>query len=431
MAKDTPETANGGQPSDAASATGNSLLRDLLPADWQKARQSGAPDCNPREVGIAKPLVWHSGFEMSPAEITAAGLDTKVDAYKAKVTEAMDRLGANYKIDLRIIDRQSIGPHGTPLDSDVWTEVVRNPEMRNEAFVINVTAKFLRDQPEILFESSSLHEVSHIMNDDLNGYHRQGGNIEMAEERRVADTVGFPRYEEYLRAYTNYNPKVKFDSTLQKVKDVALVPPPVESDDADKSAAEYLKTHADGKEHLLVYNGQLHDVTLSSTAGSVTPDLSKLQDVIKQGKPMVIIHNHPSDGAASLFPSHDDFGVAGNFLSLALRENPSLPVEFRVLQMGQNEVSSVAYGFKGAALADLKANADAYRNARSQNQDLAPIEMKQKLLSYHLAQDSYNEYLKHAYLLEVARTNSAACRVRPQYFLWPSDRFFVKDRPQS
>jgi hypothetical protein len=431
MAKDTPESANDGLPSDGADATGNSLRRDLLPADWQKLRESAAPDCNPREVGIAKPLVWHSGFEMSAAEITAAGLDEKVAAYKGKVTEAMDRLGANYKIDLRVIDNQLIGPGGTPMDSDVWTEVVRNPEMRNEAFVINVTKKFLRDQPEILFESSSLHEVAHIMNDDLTGYHRQGNNAEMAEERRVADSVGFPRYEEYLRAYTNYNPKVKFDPTLQKVKDLELVPPPVESDDADKSAAEYLKTHADGKEHLLVYNGQLHDVTLSSTNGTVTPDLAKLQALVKDGKPMVIIHNHPSDGPASMFPSHDDFGVAGNFMSLALRENPNLPVEFRVIQMGPKEVSSVAYGFKGAALADIKAGADAYRTARAENQDLAPLDMKQKLLSYHLAQDSYNEYLKHAYLLEVARTNSAACRVRPQYFLWPSERFFVKDRPQS
>ena len=39
---------------------------------------------------------------------------------------------------------------------DVFTEVVRNQEMRNQAFIINVTTDFLEKQPEILFEAHEL-----------------------------------------------------------------------------------------------------------------------------------------------------------------------------------------------------------------------------------------------------------------------------------
>jgi hypothetical protein len=41
--------------------------------------------------------------------------------------------------------------------------------MRNQSFIINVTASFLEQQPAILFEASALHEVCHVMNDDLSG----------------------------------------------------------------------------------------------------------------------------------------------------------------------------------------------------------------------------------------------------------------------
>ncbi len=87
---------------------------------------------------------------------------------------------------------------------DVFTEVVRNEEMRNQSFIINVTADFLEKQPEILFEASSLHEVCHVMNDDLTGYHRNGANIEVAEEHCVLQAVGEARYQEYLKAYAAY-----------------------------------------------------------------------------------------------------------------------------------------------------------------------------------------------------------------------------------
>lgn len=447
---DTPESL-----AEGTAVTGSKLLAALNPDDWVAAQprrcvgvrsseQSWPKAANdekpkdkvvlnpPHEIVLAKPLKWNSGFEMSPKEITDAGLDEKVTAYKAKVAEALHRHGASYKVDLRIVGDPARGPYGTPLDADVWTETIRGADMRNESFVINVTAKFLKEQPAILFESSSLHEIAHIMNDDLSGYHRQGANTEIAEERRVADLVGMARYEEYLRAYTKYKPSVPFDTILQKVKDVELVPPPIEKDDADKAAAEYFKTHDDGKEHLLVYNGNLHDITLTSTPGSVSPDLTKLNDVIKVGKPMIFFHNHPADGGTpAMFPSYEDYGAAGRYSFLIYKENPKLSVEFRVMQIGKEEISNVTYGFKRSAIDEIKKNAEACRSAVTRNEDAGPIEMKQNILNYHLAQDSYHEYLKHAYLLEVARSNKDACRVRPQYFLWPSERFFLQDRPQS
>ncbi len=114
-----------------------------------------------------------------------------------------------------------------------------------------------------------------------------------------------------------------------------------------------------------------------------------------------------------------------------LRVYLGLSVEFRVMQLGKEEVSNVAYGFKRSTIDQIKKNAVAYRHAVSRKEDAGPIEVKQGILNYHLAQDSYHDYLKHAYLLEVARANKETCRVRPQNFLWPSEKFFLQDRPQS
>jgi hypothetical protein len=216
---------------------------------------------------------------------------------------------------------------------------------------------------------------------------------------------------------------------LQKVKDVVLVPAPSESDEADKAAREYFRTHADGKEHLLVYNGELHDATLYSTRDRVWRDPEIITAVVKTGKPMVFFHNHPvDDGRAAMFPSHDDFGVAGLLSSLAYREDPGLTVEFRIVQPGK-EGAIVAYGFKGSALEDIRNLALEYRSAAALKADVAPIEMKQNLLDYHLAQDSYNDYLQYACPLDLT-PNRVVCRTHPQYFTWPSSRFFIHYRPQ-
>ena len=104
----------------------------------------------------------------------------------------MSRLGASYKIVLRLVNHPVAAGYPATV-GDVFTEVVRNEEMRNQSFIINVTATFLEQQPEILFEASALHEVCHVMNDDLSGYHRNGGNTEVAEERCVLQVVGESR----------------------------------------------------------------------------------------------------------------------------------------------------------------------------------------------------------------------------------------------
>src|SRR5262249_11696870 len=342
------------------------------------------------------------------------------------------KLGASYKVDLRLINNPEEAGYDTATVGDVFTDVVRDEEMRNQSFIINVTAGFLEKQPEILFEASSLHEVCHVMNDDLTGYHRNGANIEVAEERCVLQAVGQSRYQEYLKAYAVYRhwDAPTYERFLQKVKDVALVPPPSEMDEAERMASEYFRTHADRNEHLIVYNGEIHDVTLYSARNKIQHDPEKLNAVIKAGKPMIFFHNHPAgDGRAAMFPSYDDFGVAGLFSFLVYTENPSLTVEFRVIQPG-TEGTIVFYGFKGTAVEDIRKIAIKYQNAVVLQADVAQIEMKQKLLDYRLARDSFNDYLQYACPVDLARKDAEVCRTHPQYFIWPSDRFFIHYRPQ-
>jgi hypothetical protein len=344
----------------------------------------------------------------------------------------MPRLGVSYKIDLRPVNNPVEAGYDAAAVGDVFTEVVRDEEMRNDAFIINVTTSFLEKQPEILFESSSLHEICHVMNDDLSGYHRNGANIEAAEEHCVFLVTGESRYREYLQAYATYQhwDTATYEAVLHKVKDVVLVPPPSETDEADKAAEKYFKAHADGKEHLLVYNGELHDVTLYSTRDRVRHDPERLKDLVKAGKPMIFFHNHPAeDGRAAMYPSYDDFGVAGLFSFMAYRENPSLPVEFRVMQIG-DESTIVSYGFKGKVVQDIKEVAVEYRNAVALKEDVTQIEVRQGLLDYHLARDSFNDYLQHACPVDLLRKDAEVCKTHPQYFIWPSDRFFVHYRPQ-
>jgi hypothetical protein len=374
----------------------------------------------------------YAGFEISQACITQRGLDQKVAAYRRKITEALPRLGASYKISLRLVNNPVEAGYNAETVGDVFTDVVRNEEMRNQAFIINVTTDFLEKQPEILFEASSLHEICHVMNDDLTGYHRNGANIEVAEEHCVLRVLGESRYKEYLRAYATYQhwDTLTYERFLQKVKDAVLVPAPSETDEADKAAADYFRTHRDGKEHLLVYNGELHDATLYSTRDRVWHDLERLKAIIKAGKPMIFFHNHPAeDGRPAMFPSYDDFGAAGLFSFMVYRENPSLTVEFRVIQPAR-ESAIVSYGFKGSALEDIRKVALEYRKAVAVQADVAPIEIRQNLLDYHLAQDSFNDYLQYACPVDLARKDAEVCHTHPQYFTWPSDRFFIHYRPQ-
>jgi hypothetical protein len=344
----------------------------------------------------------------------------------------MPTLGASYKISLRVVNHPVEGGYDAATIGDVFTEVVRDEEMRNEAFIINVTADFLENQPEILFEASSLHEVCHIMNDDLTGYHRNGANVEVAEEACVLQAVGYARYEQYLRAYAAYQhwDASMYDQFLHMVKNVALVPALIETDDADRSAADYFARQADGLEHLIVFNGDLHDVSLYSTKDRVWHDPEKLNAVIKAGKPMVFFHNHPADGGrAAMFPSYDDFGAAGLFSFMVYAVNPDLPIEFRVVQPG-NQGTIVSYGLKKPAIEDIKKVALEYRTAIALTSDLGPVIQSRDLLDYRLAQDSFSDYLQHVCPVDLSRKDAEACRTHPAYFIWPSQKFFIHYRPQ-
>jgi hypothetical protein len=374
----------------------------------------------------------HAGFEISQACITQRGLDQKAAAYQRKIAEAMRRLGASYKVTLRLVNNPVEAGYDAAAVGDVFTDVVRNEEMRNESFIINVTTDFLEKQPDILFEASSLHEVCHVMNDDLTGYHRNGANIEAAEEHCVLEAVGEARYKEYLQAYATYQQwdTLTYERVLQRVKDVVLAPAPGERDEADRIAAAYFRKHYNAREHLLVYNGELHDVTLYSTKDRVRHDPEILKSVVKAGKPMIFFHNHPPEGGSpAMFPSYDDFRVAGLFSFLVLREDPSLTVEFRVMQIGK-ETTSVSYGFKGRASEDIRKVALEFQNAVAGKGDVTQIEMRQNVLDHRLAQDSFNEYLQYVCPVDSTREDAEICRTHPQYFTWPSDKFFIHYRAQ-
>jgi hypothetical protein len=149
------------------------------------------------------------------------------------------------------------------------------------------------------------------------------------------------------------------------------------------------------------------------------------QDVIDEG----LAFHTEKDGRAAMFPSYEDFGVAGLFSFMAYAENPALTVEFRVMQIGA-ETTNVAYGFKGTALEQIKNIAQEYRNAVARHEDVATLEVRQGILDYHLAQDSFHEYLQHACPVDLTRKDAEVCRTLPEYFLWPSDKFFLHYRPE-
>jgi hypothetical protein len=339
-------------------------------------------------------------FELSQDCLIELGLKEKAATFEHKIAEAQRRLGTSYKIRLRAVGSLMFTPYSGNV-GPVFTEVVRNADMRNESFIISVTAAFLANQPEILFEHSAIHEVAHIMNDDLEGYHRNGANIELAEERVVLNLVGESRYEEYLRAYAEYRnwSDSRYDQFLKDVQTVELVPMPSEIDEADQLAAATFKKIADGKEHLLVYNGEIHDVSTDSTMNSVRHDPEKISRIIKTGKPIIFFHNHPSDGTRSMFPSFNDFGVASILESLVLSESPDLPVEFRVMVVDK-QTTSVSYGFKKRIIEDPK----------------------------KIAEESFQDYLQYVCPVDLTRQDPEVCNTHPEFFLWPSDKYFLRYR---
>src|SRR5215510_890399 len=367
--------------------------------------------------GQARLPTCYEGFELSPACISDRGLDQKKAEYQRKIAEAMSRLGASYKITLRLVNNPVAAGYDATI-SDVFTDVVRDDAMRTQSFIISVNARFLEEQPDILFESSALHEVCHVMNDDLPGFHRNGANIEAAEERCVLGVVGESRYEEYLQAYAAYHhwDGERYARVLQTVKDVTLVPAPRETDEADELATEYFRRHADGKQHFLAYNGALHDATLWSTTNEVRPDLEKLKSIVRAGQPVIFFHNHPeADGRSAMFPSGEDFGVAALVSFMTYAEDPGRTVEFRVVQLDGEQETVVSYGFKGTALADIKEMALEHRSV-------------QDLLDAHLAEEAFRDYLQYVCPVDPAGTETHTCRTHPEHFLWPSDRFFIHHR---
>jgi hypothetical protein len=363
--------------------------------------------------------------ELSKDCIAELGLQEKAAIFESKIAEAQRRYGASYKIRLQVIGdslREDHGANTGPVFTDFDEEV-------RTTFKIFVTSKFLAKAPELLFEHSTLHEVAHIINDDLPGYHRYRSNCELAEERVVLNLVGEARYKEYLQAYAKYKdwPPSKSEEFLQKVKALKLLPAPVEIDDADRAAAIAFKRIHDGKEHLLVYNGEIHDISIHSAVNTVGHDLEKLAQLIKAGKPMVFFHNHPFTDSRAMFPSFNDFGVAALFEYLVRRENRDLNLEYRLMLASDNESTSIAYGFKKPLIEEVKKFASSWREARTQN-ECDRIDLQMKLLTHHLAQESFDTYLQHACPVDLTRRDAEVCNTNPRFFIWPSKKYFLTYR---
>jgi hypothetical protein len=77
----------------------------------------------------------------------------------------------------------------------------------------------------------------------------------------------------------------------------------------------------------------------------------------------------------------------------------------------------LAYGFKEKVFEDIKRVAVQYRNAIARQKDVTQIELRQKLLDFHLAQDSFTDYLQHACPVDVTQKDAEICRTHPKYFL--------------
>src|SRR5437867_11907540 len=86
----------------------------LLLASWASARAQ-LPPC-------------YAGFEISQACITELSLDQTVAVYQRKITEAMSRLGASYKISLRAVKNRVIAGYTAETVGEVFKDVVRTDD---------------------------------------------------------------------------------------------------------------------------------------------------------------------------------------------------------------------------------------------------------------------------------------------------------------
>ena len=363
--------------------------------------------------------------ELSKECIAELGLQEKVALFESKIAEAQRRYGASYKIRLQVIGDASWEGQ----DANRAPVFLEFDEEVRTTFKIFITSRFLAKAPEILFEHSTLHEVAHIINDDLPGYHRYRSNCEVAEERVVLNLVGEERYKEYLQAYAKYKdwPPSKFEEFLQKVKALELLPPSAEIDEADRAAAIAFRRIADGKEHLLVYNGEIHDISVHSAVSAVGHDLEKLAEVIKAGKPMIFFHNHPFTDSRAMFPSSKDFGVAALFEYLVRRENPDLHLEYRLMVADDKESTFIAYGFQKPLVEELKKFAASYRGARTPD-ERERLDLQIKILTHQVAQESFDTYLQHACPVDLTRKDAEVCNTGPRFFIWPSEKYFLTYR---
>ena len=162
---------------------------------------------------------------------------------------------------------------------------------------------------------------------------------------------------------------------------------------------QYFRLHADGSERVLLYNGELHDVTRGNATGEVVHDWERLKTIVKARKPMIVFHNHSAEGGrAAMFPSRDDFGVAALMSFMAYAEDPSLLVDLRIVQLSEEGDTVVSYGFHRTALDSIRQAALGFRDAGA--------------LSSRLAHEAFNDYLQYVCPVSAVRVSGGSARRR-------------------
>lgn len=135
-----------------------------------------------------------------------------------------------------------------------------------------------------------------------------------------------------------------------------------EPDEADRAVAAYYRSITDGLEHIVLWNGAVHDVSVNAMWGSVEFDPEKVAMVIDAGKPIIYYHSHPAgfdeDGIRyPPTPSNLDFAALAWFSYLTWKENPALPISHRIVMIEEHDALVISYALASSDITRTLNNA--------------------------------------------------------------------------
>ncbi len=212
-----------------------------------------------------------------------------------------------------------------------------------------------------------------------------------------------------------------------------------EIDEADVAAAAFFADHPDGLEHMLVYNGEIRDVSLISSSNEVSVDRGIFRQLAVQGKPVIFFHNHEGTNMHFLFPTDKDFVFAARAEYEIRKTAPHLSVESRIIVINKGVVS-VSYGFKKVLLEKIYLNAKNHRDSLSLLKRASASGSEKDWMKLAVGKTDVDQLFLHDdirvavvnvfhdYLLKITSPNKAFTDEAPNYFRWPNNGMFVKYR---